>query len=440
MARFIVAVAVVAALVSGCGGGGGGGGGGGALAKDESPLTQKEIENALTPQRSVGGGRPDTAPSNASPRQAHNAAKAAPVPGSVTQGSAVLRGTTADRFSLRFIPSDRGTDRGLYPAHPIAQIRTGEGETLTSNTNPRRVQAHLPDGQIVYYDPEGPGPGADSYSYFPQVVFTPQDIVPFSSEFARPGNGRSRPVRELLIFDVLGGGSFGETDDGSTTVVGNPRGMTAYGFTDYEHGADDYVAWGWWGLYEFTPTDLEWTIGAFADGVETAHADVPATGTASYSGFSSGVAVKGAPPSRNNLDNAGTALDFISRVRLTADFSAASVTGTISDFRKRLYEGPSSEPEGTPGTPVEPAYLFPGLQVHLSSADMRTAETHSFFEGDTRTTGRLAGATGKWGGQFLGTPATGEAPPTIGGTWGVTQGEDADHWKIVGGFGAWQTP
>ena len=431
MAKFIVSVAVVAALVSGCGGGGGGG----ALAKDEGSLTQKEIENALTPQRSVGVGRPDTFPSNPLSRQAHNAAKAAPVPGSVTQGSAVLRGTTADRLSLRFVSSDRSTDRGLYPAHPIAQIRTGEGETLTSNTNPRRVQAHLPDGQIVYYDPEGPGPDAHSYSFFPQEVLAPPDYFGFRSEFARPGNGRSRPARALLITDVEGG-SFGETEDGSITVVGNPRGMQVIGFTDYEHGATDYVAWGWWGLYEFTPTDLEYTLGAFADGVETAHADVPATGTASYSGFSYGVAVRGAPPSRDNLD-AGTTLDFVSRVRLTADFAAASVTGTISDFQQGWWFE-DSDPSRVPLSDVA-ASLFPDLQVHLGSADIRLAETRSFFEGDTRATG-LAGATGKWGGQFLGTPATGEAPPTIGGTWGVTQGEDADHWKIVGGFGAWRGP
>lgn len=425
MAKFIVVVAVAAVLATGCGGGSGS-----AFTKEEDALTQKEIENVLAPQRSVGAGRPDTFPSNPLSRQVHNAAKAPPIPGSVTQGSAVLRGTTADRFSLRFDPSDRSTDYGLYPAHPIAQIRTGEGETLTSNTNPRRWQAHLPDGRIVYFDPEGPRPDADSYSYFPQEIFTPQDTVPFSSEFAHPGNGRSRAVRELLILDVLGGGSFGETEDGSTTVVGNPRGMTVDGFTDYEHGADDYVAWGWWALYEFTPTDLEYTLGAFADGVETAHAAVPVTGTASYSGFSAGVAVKGAPPSRDNLDNAGPGLDFISRVRLTADFAAASVTGTISDFRKgRQFEDTSDVA----------AYLFPGLQVHLGSADISTAESHSFFKGDTHATG-LAGAIGKWGGQFLGTPATGEAPPTIGGTWGVTQGKGADHWKIVGGFGAWKTP
>ena len=74
------------------------------------------------------------------------------------------------------------------------------------------------------------------------------------------------------------------------------------------------------------------------------------------------------------------------------------------------------------------------LTIDLGAASI----TSGTFTGDARATAGLAGAAGKWGGQFFGTPDAGEAPPAAGGTWGVTQGTGEDDWKMIGGFGAWK--
>ena len=360
------------------------------------------------------------------------AAGTTPTPGSVTQGSAVIQGVTADKISVRFLPASDRTRRqipGLYPAHPVVSIRKAEGETVTSNTNPRRWQAHLDDnGQVVYFDPYVEDPPPDS-SWFDQTVVAPLGGA-FADEFSQPGAGRVRPVRFLQVNDVLGGGSFGYelvpvssgVLQGKDVVYGNPSGMAVQGLTDYEHGAGDYTSFGFWVLYEYTPTDLEYTLGAFSDGMETAHAEIPSAGTATYAGYASGLAMTGV------LDEDEYATLFRGRVQLTADFASGSVAGAVDDFR--LYD-----PDPQPG--VVASRVFQGLVVHLEGAGIGAAGTASFFAGDTRTTGALAGATGKWGGQFYGTPATGAAPPTVGGTWGVTQGDGADDWNLIGGFGAW---
>ena len=215
--------------------------------------------------------------------------------------------------------------------------------------------------------------------------------------------------------------------------------MIVAGFTDYRSGSSDYVAWGYWAYYKFTSTDLEYTFGAFADGVETAFSDVPDVGSASYSGYSSGLAVKGSGINRDDLSEQeqSRGFEFVGQVNLTADFATASVSGTVDNFRAIHVNVPSpqliDEALGNNG-------FLNALQIDLNQANIRSSGSnpeHSFFVGSARAIG-LGGASGKWGGQFFGAPATDEAPPAVGGTWGVTQGEGTNDWKMIGGIGAWK--
>ena len=96
----------------------------------------------------------------------------------------------------------------------------------------------------------------------------------------------------------------------------------------------------------------------------------------------------------------------------------------MNNFQQELFN--------TPGE-VEHDFLQ-SLVIDLGTASIVSGT----FTGDARATGGLAGAVGKWGGQFFGTPDTGEAPPAAGGTWGVTQGTGANDWKMLGGFGTWK--
>ena len=150
------------------------------------------------------------------------------------------------------------------------------------------------------------------------------------------------------------------------------------------------------------------------------------------------MALKGAPPNRGDIDALDNlSFEFVAEARLTADFAAASISGTVENFRAIFVQDPSpalvDEALGDDG-------FLNGLRVNLGSADIRSGGNdarHSFFEGDVSAAGH-AGASGKWGGQFFGTPDAGEAPPAVGGTWGITEGDGANDWKMLGGFGAWE--
>ena len=164
-------------------------------------------------------------------------------------------------------------------------------------------------------------------------------------------------------------------------------------------------------------------MGAFADGIETSVNNVPVSGTASYSGHTYGLAVKGGT-TRDDLDEDAFSesryFDFLGQVSLQADFATASMRGQVNNFRQEYVDE------------VEHDFLK-DLAIDLGAASIVSGT----FTGDARATGGLAGAAGKWGGQFFGTPDAGEAPPAAGGTWGVTQGTGPDDWKMLGGFGAW---
>ena len=210
--------------------------------------------------------------------------------------------------------------------------------------------------------------------------------------------------------------------------------MFADGYTDYPSatatGDDDHVSWGTWVYYTLTPSALEnFGFGAFADGIETPAINIPISGTASYSGYTSGWAFKGGAPTRDDLNDDAywnsRFFQFLGQASLRADFGNGSVRGQVDNFQQYL-EGESEEGEHG---------FLRNLSIDLGDASI----VSNTFTGNARATTGLAGAAGKWGGQFFGTPdSTGEAPPAAGGTWGVTQGTGADDWKMLGGFGAWK--
>ena len=207
-----------------------------------------------------------------------------------------------------------------------------------------------------------------------------------------------------------------------------------FGYTDYPSAAaaedDDYRIVGNLGS-TIRSLHLRWRTSVSAPSrtaSQTPASSIPVSGTASYSGYTSGTALKDGAPTRDNLDDSAywdsRYFDFLGQVNLRADFAAASVRGHVNDFQQILY--------GEPGE-VEHDFLK-NLSIDLEDASIASGT----FTGDARATG-LAGAVGKWGGQFFGTPdSTGEAPPAVGGTWGVTQGTGDNDWKMLGGFGSWK--
>ena len=462
--------ASVAMVLSGCGGGGSGGDG------SDPPMQSMGGGGGGGGGGGDGGGGGGAGELPTTGRLIHHATQASPRPGSVTQGSAVLQGVTADTVHLSFVPHEG-------EAHPIASIDTGDGRTLTSNEVPRRAKVELPTGEILVVDdldnlelPEG----VTTYIYYSQEVYGLEEggLLYYSpahdemlDQWREDGGGTScsgesdcaaleallaeislesvivhpdadREVQAIHLTDLFDGGSFAlDGDDDAPRVIDNPSGMSVIGFTDYAGGGDDWLAWGYWAHYRFTPSDLEFAFGAFADGVETAFADVPVTGTASYAGYSSGIAnTGGVSLSRDNFEAADdSSFEFVAEISLTANFGEHSVSGTVDNFRA-IYYGDPIESELVEEALGDSGFLN-DLRVGLGSANIISSGSdpaESFFEGTASATTGLDNATGKWGGQFFGTPDAGEAPPAVGGTWGISEGDGADDWKMLGGYGAWK--
>ena len=403
--------------------------------------------------------------------------------GSVSQGSNVQDGVTTDSVSLSYIPHGD-------TFYPVATIRTGDGTVLRSNDDPTRVDVSLPSGRIVQVNPASDDWQAavaahytaedwriaeeEAFKWYGEELFIQQyGSYPIGDEV--PYDAESRPLGdysywETLIYELggrigtsvsdfgLSGQTSGEylqhprdnraihnvdTADVLDDSVKGPRQytlMALLGYTDYPSaiaaGDDDPLSWGYWVYYTLTPSALEdFSLGAFADGVETPASSLPTSGTASYSGYTSGLAIRGGTPTRDNLEDDAywdsRSFDFLGQVSLQADFVAASVQGGVTNFQAaNLYE-----PELLDGEVLGENGFLKNLAIDLGTASI----TSGTFTGDARATSGLAGAAGKWGGQFFGTPDNaGDVPPAAGGTWGVTQGTGDDDWKILGGFGAWK--
>ena len=342
----------------------------------------------------------------AQPAALDRAASALPTFGSVSQSSNVQDGMTTDSVSIAYIPHGD-------TFHPIATIRTGDGTVLKSNADPTRVDVELPSGEIIHVDPASAWEtGSGEYPAYYSEVYDLDGYLPHPRA--------DRIIKGVYVSDAL--------DDS----IKGPRlytYMNVYGLTDYPSaiaaGDDAYVSWGTWAYYTITSSALDLAFGAFADGVETSVSNIPITGTASYAGHTFGHALKGGTPTRDNLED-DTYWDsryfiFLGQVNLQADFATASVRGQVNNFQQEWVDEGEHD-------------FLKNLTIDLGAASI----VFGTFTGDARATAGLAGAAGKWGGQFFGTPDAGAAPPAAGGTWGVTQGMGADDWKMLGGFGAWK--
>ena len=424
----------------------------------------------------------------AQPAALDRAASALPTFGSVSQGSNVQDGITTDSVSISYIPYVDTYNGDTF--HPVATIRTGDGTVLRSNDDPTRMDVELPSGRVVQVDLASDDWYAtltahytledwriaeeETFKMYGEEFFVQQygsypigDEVPYDAESRPLGDytvwddqlifePRGRLGTSVSDFDFSNGGltageylqhprdnraihEVGTYDilDDSTEGPGLYTALVVHGFTDYPSataaGDDDHLSWGSWLYYTITPSGLDVGSGAFADGVETPGSDVPITGTASYSGYTNGVAVKG---DRSNVidildDDEYWDFTFLGQVTLQVDFATASVQGGVTNFQAWNLESGLSRLDGE--VLGEDGFLK-NLAIDLGDADIASGT----FTGDARATSGLAGAAGKWGGQFFGTPDAGEAPPATGGTWGVTQGTGTDDWKMLGGFGAWK--
>ena len=431
MRKVTLAVLTAAAAVCAVGLAGCGGGGRGLVPPPDNPPVSTPTNPPVSTPTELSLFTPTTAER---PTALHKAAGASPQFGSVSQGSNVSAGVTTDQVSIAYLLGSDGF-------HPVATIRTGKGTVLSSNDNPRSVDVLMPAGRIVQMTVDGPDQGNVPSDEL-QRLYTPADrkvldegsfihaatyeqwVSPYDSLQQHP---KGRVINEVEIVDVL-----------DESVTGTGKNYTAVGvsaLTDYPAAfaadARDYLTWGSWVYFTITPTDLDFSYGAFADGVETvetAASEIPLAGIASYAGLTQALAViRGDRPTRGNLDDDAYWNDRVAHLRgdvnLHASFASGTVTGRVENIDAFALQGSD-----------EPAPHFPSVTIDLGAASIEKGT----FKGDARATSGLPGAVGKWGGQFFGTPAAGAAPPAAGGTWGVTQGTGDNDWKVVGGFGSWR--
>lgn len=168
----------------------------------------------------------------------------------------------------------------------------------------------------------------------------------------------------------------------------------------------DPLLFGFW-AYDAGGGTVEW--GTFADGLtvaKTPAASIPATGSATYEGKALGAYENNIPG--EEADSGIVTAD----VRLTALFTAGTVSGRLSNFRDNL-------PENTGLT---------GLEVMLKTADIDRNTPGGFFKGEVSGP-QETDITGQWGGQFFG-----EDAGHIGGTFGASSGDGA--YTAAGSFGA----
>lgn len=186
----------------------------------------------------------------------------------------------------------------------------------------------------------------------------------------------------------------------------------------------DYLVYGIWA---WIPDDVSQIasveVGVFADGGDPfTGADILAlTGTAEYRGEAHGI-YSYIDPDDDGVENDPFEADAV----LTANFGAADAAGTIS--------GRIVNPRGDDGEPV----ADPGeeIVVNLGAANIGTGDG-GFFAGAASMEFNGLSHTGQWGGEFFGNGATGPAPGSVAGTFGVTATSPTlGRATLVGAFGA----
>lgn len=456
--RILFLFFAVLSIVS-CGGGGGGGvvepgpspGSPSIPGPEPTPTAPTTNDGDLPIDQQILGFRPP---------KVYEAAGAIPAFGSVSQGSHTVDGISTDQVNIGY-----RLVRDTWK--PFATINA---LNATLNSNPYVRPVTLPAGRTVQIDPNadrveelytyadwkaaeedefqdlidehgGEAAAREAFeeeygSSYPipddvpyEVGKRPISYITYPEGLSRPfhhpdyPHPKGRGVNEVAISDIQG-----------MPDSGNYTGLNVSALTDFpaanEHGFDDYLTWGVWNHYTVEGNNVQiFNFGAFADGVETAQASIPSTGTATYTGLTSGTATKGVQSSQgsNSADWYDRIVILTGQVNLQANFSSGTVTGTVNNLR-------ASPPFANPA--FRPAVMsFPdNVVINLGAASIEDGH----FDGNAHATSGLSGASGKWGGQFFGTPAAGSAPPAAGGTWGVVQGTGNNDWNAIGGFGSWR--
>lgn len=186
----------------------------------------------------------------------------------------------------------------------------------------------------------------------------------------------------------------------------------------------DYLVYGIWAWIPDDASQIaSFEVGVFADGGDPfTGADILAlTGTAEYRGEAHGI-YSYTDPDDDDVENDLFEADAV----LTANFGAADAAGTIS--------GRIVNPRGDDGEPV----ADPGeeIVVNLGAANIGTGDG-GFFAGAASMTFDGIPHTGQWGGEFFGNGATGPAPGSVAGTFGVAATDpERGRATLVGAFGA----
>lgn len=186
--------------------------------------------------------------------------------------------------------------------------------------------------------------------------------------------------------------------------------------TKYALDASDPVVMGTWAY--INDDDTEVISGFFVDGLaenETPAADIPNSGTASFTGDTYGWFSGPALESAYNISSA----HFNAAISLTADWNTSNISGTVRDFHY-LFAPNTPSSALLPHTRRNDFAYEPNADqkasptINLEAAAIDRTKLGGFFTGATDYQSDRASGNGKWGGQFYGGDAS-----AVAGTWGV---------------------
>lgn len=187
------------------------------------------------------------------------------------------------------------------------------------------------------------------------------------------------------------------------TTAGNPQVTGTQEFTNTLTGGTNrvettltngaastltYSTYGTW--VEESSTSIPLTVGTLIAGVATTTAQMPTTGTATYSGNATGIAL-------NSVTSAAATIES-GTVALSANFAANSLTGSISAMVTRSI-GNENGPAGTINGLTFSGGTISGNSFSGTAAAAAATGTPTVL---------ITGATGTFGGKFYG-PAAAEA-------------------------------
>jgi hypothetical protein len=229
-----------------------------------------------------------------------------------------------------------------------------------------------------------------------------------------------------LSSTALGGGSsIALTSQGAGAQSGltsqNYQGSftynnTTYNFTVSDVGATANLNYSTFGQWNITPsgTNTSASIGFYSVGSPTPAANVPTTGSATYTGGALGVA---------SLNSSSASYLFSGIATLNAVFSSGTISGAITGIN--AYSGQTNSPAGTLNDIDLTGGTISGNGFAGSASTSSTAGTAANF----------SGATGSFRGNFFG-PAAQEAGGTFNLTNTTTTGTTTTNALISGSFGA----